>query len=97
LAEGWPEETPSTKAAVAILKALQLPAGGVLVVTEEHDGVLYRSLRNVPRVEVRRLADLNALDVLRRRHMVLTPGALAKLEEQMAASPAKRHGPREES
>lgn len=92
VAEGWPTQQPSTKAAMAILGALGLAAGGVLVVTEEHDTVLYRSLRNVPRVDVRPLSDLNAFEVLVRRHMVMTPGALTKLEEQMAAAPAKRHG-----
>jgi len=90
VAEGWPTDQPSTKAAMAILKALELDGHGVLVVTEAHDAVLYRSLRNVPRVDVRPLSDLNAHDVLLRRHMVITPGALTKLEEQMAAMPAKR-------
>ena len=90
VADGWPAEQPSTKSAVAVLKALELADKGVLVVTEGHDPVLYRSLRNVPRVDVRPVSDLNAHEVLLRRHMVLTPGALTKLEEQMAAVPASR-------
>lgn len=95
VADGWPTEQPSTKAAMAILEAIGLGGGGVLVVTEEHDINLHRSLRNVPRVDVRPLSDINAFEVLLRRHMVMTPGALAKLEEQMAAAPAKRQEAKE--
>lgn len=78
VAEGWPQGKPSTKQAVSVLTALGL-AGSVLVVTEKPDTDLYRSLRNVPHVDVRPLADLNAHQVLLRRFMVLTPGALEAL------------------
>ena len=99
LADGWPgaDQKPSTKQAMSILAGLGLEGGSVLVVTEEHDTVLYRSLRNVPRVDVRPVSDLNAFEVLLRRHMVLTPGAMAKLEERMKSAPVARHKAGEKS
>lgn len=88
VADGWPTGKPSTKDAVAVLAALELTRS-VLVVTEEVDRNLYLSLRNVPQVDVAPVADLNAHSVLVRRNMVLTPGALAKLEASMVASARK--------
>jgi len=92
VADGWPggDQKPSTKQAVSMLAGLGLEGRSVLVVTENHDPVLYRSLRNVPRVDVRPLSDLNAFEVLLRRHMVLTPGAMDQLEERMRATPVGR-------
>jgi large subunit ribosomal protein L4 len=84
LADGWPTDKPCTKDAIAVLTALGLERS-VLVVTEEHDRNLYLSLRNVPQVDVSPLVDLNALSVLKRRNLVLTPGAMAKLEAKMAS------------
>ena len=80
LADGWPTEVPSTKSAIAVLEALGLRGSSVLVVTEDLDRNLYKSLRNVPHVDVSPVGDLNARSVLLRRNMVLTPGAMAKLE-----------------
>ncbi len=80
VADGWPADKPNTKAAVAVLKALELDRS-VLVVTEDRRPNLYMSLRNVPQVDVCVLSDLNARQVLLRRNMVLTPGALQQLEQ----------------
>lgn len=79
VADGWPSDKPSTQAAVAILGALGIERSA-LVVTDDLNRNLYLSLRNVPQVEVATVADLNTHQVLRRRNLVLTPGALAKLE-----------------
>jgi large subunit ribosomal protein L4 len=84
LADGWPTDQPSTQQAVAVLGALGLQRS-VLVVTDGLDRNLYLSLRNVPQVDVSPLADLNARSVLLRRHMVLTPAAMEKLEASLVA------------
>lgn len=83
VADGWPTERPSTKEAVRILERLGMQRS-VLVVTERHDPVLHLSLRNVPHVDVRPVSDLNARQVLLRRYMVVTPGALEALEQAAA-------------
>ncbi len=91
VAEGWPSDRPNTRAAIAVLRALGIEPGagrGVTVVTHEHDPVLYRSLRNVPHVDVRLVGDLNAHQVLLRRHLVLTPAALDALQNRFAAMTA---------
>jgi len=85
IAEGWPADKPSTKHAFAILDKLGVTRSA-LVVTAEHDGNLTLSLRNVPHITVRPVADLNARDVLLRRHMVLTPAAFEALKARFAAS-----------
>jgi len=81
VADGWPSEAPSTKQAFAILAALGM-ARSALVVTAEPDPVLWRSLRNVPLVDVRPVQDLNARDVLLRPCVVVTPQALELLKER---------------
>ncbi len=84
IADGWPAEAPSTKAAMAVLNALEM-ARSVLVVTDGVDRNLYLSLRNVPYADVCPVSDLNAHQVLLRRHMVLTPAAMDALTAQLAA------------
>ena len=79
LAEGWPTDKPSTKAAVAILEQLGMGRSAT-VVTDQLDRNLYLSLRNVPLVDVCTAADLNAHQVLLRRWLVCTPAALEALK-----------------
>jgi large subunit ribosomal protein L4 len=79
IADGWPADKPSTKAAMSVLEALEI-YDNALVVTETRDRTLWLSLRNVPFVDVCAVEDLNARIVLLRRHVVLTPEALAALE-----------------
>ncbi|MCB9876155.1 MAG: 50S ribosomal protein L4 [Planctomycetes bacterium] len=83
IAEGWPTEKPSTRTAVKILGQLGMGQSAT-VVTDGLDRNLYLSLRNVPLVDVARLDDLNARQVLLRRYLVLTPAAYAALEQRFA-------------
>lgn len=82
VADGWPTEQPNTKQAVGILHALGIERSA-LIVTAENDRVVWMSLRNVPHVDVRPLSDLNAHDVLLRRHMILTPAALDAIKVRL--------------
>ena len=79
IADGWPTDAPSTKAAIAVLRAAGIERSA-LVVTEAHDQNIYLSLRNVADVDVCPVSDLNAHRVLLRRQLVLTPGAFDKLQ-----------------
>ncbi len=76
--EDLPREKPSTKQAYALLKAAGAEKSA-LVVVPHHDPVVLMSFRNIPKVDVRRLADLNAYDVLRRRFLLVTPEVLENL------------------
>lgn len=85
IADGFPTDAPSTKAAFAVLEALGVQQSA-LVVTADRDSVVYRSLRNVPLVDVLPVNELNAHNVLLRRNMVLTPAAFEALQERVKTS-----------
>jgi len=69
-------ETPSTKAALATLKALELDAAKTLVVLGAEDELNWISLRNLPLVHLIEAGQLNTYDVLVADHVVFTKEAL---------------------
>ncbi len=75
---GFPSQSPSTKEAVKLLESAGV-AGGALVVSAQPDPVLVKSLRNLPRVDVTTVDDLNARSVLLRKNLVFTPEAFDNL------------------
>lgn len=81
---------PRTKDMVAILKHLDHKQGdSLLVTTEKHDANVYRSARNIAGVSVSPAGDLNALNVLSSRRLLVTKAALDSLVES-----AKKNGSR---
>ena len=75
LVDQWSFEAPSTKAAVASLKALGLE-GRVLVVLSEDDFVADRSFGNLPEVQTLLVNELNAYDILVNDWVVFTDETL---------------------
>lgn len=69
-------DAPKTKDMAAILKALQLTGGSLLVATAELDANVYKSARNIDRVTVSPISDLNALNVLSPNRVLITKAAL---------------------
>ena len=69
-------DQPATKQMAATLKALGLDSSSTLVATAEHDQNVYKSARNITRVSVSPVSDLNALTVLSPRKMLVTKAAL---------------------
>ncbi len=67
---------PKTKEFVSVLKALGLNETTTIVATADYNKNVYMSARNVPGVAVTRVADLNALCILRPRRMLVTKAAL---------------------
>ena len=59
----------------AILKALKLDGGSLLVATAAHDLNVYKSARNIDRVTVSPVSDLNALAVLQPHRVLITKAA----------------------
>src|SRR5262245_24717508 len=86
-------DKPSTKTAAACLKDVGATRGAT-VVLPAGDATLYRSFRNVARVDCVPAGELNALHVLRRRALVFVGDALAAVEQRLAnvAKPAKAAG-----
>lgn len=69
-------DAPATKEMAGILKALGLSGVSTLVATASHDVNVYKSARNIDRVSVAPVSDLNALAVLKPRRMLVTKAAL---------------------
>jgi len=78
-------DTPKTKDAAAVLKALSIQ-GTVLVAVESYNADLYKSFRNIDGVRILPVAEINAYEVLRPKRVLMTKGALEKF---VASVPAK--------
>ena len=71
-----------TKQMVGLLESLAI--GNALLVIPSSDQKLELSARNLPNVKVLRVEGLNVYDILRFGHLILTKGALSKIEERFA-------------
>jgi len=67
---------PKTREAMAIIKALKLDGASLLVAVPGHDVNVYKSIRNLAGISVLPVSELNALNVLRPRRLLLTTSAL---------------------
>jgi large subunit ribosomal protein L4 len=77
---------PRTKEMAAILKALNLNGVSTLVATAALDQNVYRSARNIDKVTVSPVGELNALAVLKPRKMLVTRAALDAIKERATAN-----------
>ncbi|MCP4709048.1 MAG: 50S ribosomal protein L4 [Planctomycetes bacterium] len=68
-------DTPKTSDLVRILHNLKIERS-CLVATEKHDTGVYKSARNIPKVETLAAEQLNASDILRRQKLLFTRAAL---------------------
>ena len=71
-------ETPKTQAFTAILAKLSIDRS-CLVATESLDLNVYKSVRNIPRVDALEVDQLNAGDICRLRKLLFTKAALQAL------------------
>ncbi|MCH7500012.1 MAG: 50S ribosomal protein L4 [Nitrospina sp.] len=75
-------EEPKTKAAVALLKKLELPERTLFVVAEK-DNNLELAIRNLPNTDVLSVEGLNVFDLLVHETIVCTPESIKKIEERL--------------
>ena len=80
IVDGLRFEAPKTARFAALLQKVQAGRGCVFA-TAGTDVVLYKSGRNIPRTEIRDVAELNAYDILSRRKLIFTREAFAKFRE----------------
>ena len=73
---------PKTKAAVELLKKLDLPDRTLFVVAEKDEN-LELAIRNLPRTDVLPVDGLNVFDLLRHEVIVCTPESIKKIEERL--------------
>ena len=90
--DAWGLEEPKTREVAGTLKAVGLEGASVLIVTAGLDSVVYRSARNIPRVDICPVAELNALRVLRSRMMLITQDAVQWVKENWCRQPAAAAG-----
>jgi large subunit ribosomal protein L4 len=75
--DGWGIDSPSTRAAVAVLDALDTQGRVLVVLTrDEGDTATWKSLRNLPHVHVITIDELNAYDVLVSDWVIFTQDSL---------------------
>ncbi len=75
---------PKTREVASILKALKIDGQSLLVAVAGYDLNLYKSIRNLVEVSMLPVAELNALDVLRPRRLLMTTAALDAFREKAA-------------
>ena len=81
-------EKPSTKAAVAALKALGLMTSGNIhdepIVIDDEDVNTYLSFRNIPTVNILPVSAANTYELIDNKALVFTADALKRIEEVLA-------------
>ncbi|MFN3597369.1 MAG: 50S ribosomal protein L4 [Rubricoccaceae bacterium] len=81
-------DTPRTREVVSLLAANGLAGRKVLLLTNGPQDVVYRSGRNIPKLEIRDAAQANTLDLLGAAVLLIQEGAVEPLTE--ALRPAAR-------
>ena len=76
-------EKPSTKQAAEVLKNLGLE-GRVTIIVPDDDVNTFLSFRNLSKVRVIGVSELNTLDFIDNKALVLTEAALTRIEEVLA-------------
>ena len=82
---------PKTKEVASILKALKLAGKTTLIATAALDPVVVKSARNIEKVSIAPVSELNALSVLTPKKMLVTKAALdaiAAAAEKATQKPA---------
>jgi len=75
---------PRTREMASILKALKMDGRTLLVAVEGYDVNVYKSIRNLAGVLVLPVSDLNALEVLRPKQLLMTKAALDAFRQKAA-------------
>ena len=79
-------DEPRTRDMVQVIAVLGLAGSATLITTEKYDANVYKSARNIERVSVSPVADLNALLVLSPRRMLVTKAALDAIKSRATAN-----------
>jgi len=77
--DDWNFDAPSTKGAIAALKALGVEGRALIVLTRD-DVEAWKSFRNIPSVHVLEAAELNTYDILVSDYVVFTKNTVPKAE-----------------
>ena len=78
IVDGLEMDAPKTRTMVSMLAALGADNGCVLAMDGPSENV-YLSARNIPKTEVRRVHEIHVYEILRRRKLIFTKPAFARL------------------
>lgn len=81
---------PQTKEVAGVLKALNLSGSTLLLATASYDVNLYKSARNIAGVRISPIAELNALNVLQPRKLLVTKDALDAFKARVPATRSRK-------
>jgi len=73
---------PKTKEMISVLNAFE--AKKTLIIVAESNENVYKSARNIPGVAVIPVNNINVYDILKYEKLMLTKGAVSKIEEVYA-------------
>ncbi len=77
-------DKPSTKQAVAALKALELDGTKITLIIKNDDVETFLSFRNIPGVEILPVNNINAYDLIDNKKLVIQDDCLSYIEEVLA-------------
>jgi large subunit ribosomal protein L4 len=83
-------DAPKTKEMASILKALKIDGTTLLVAIDGQNANVYKSTRNLAGVSILPVAELNALEVLAPRRVLMTTAALDAFREKAKAAGLKQ-------
>jgi large subunit ribosomal protein L4 len=75
---------PSGRTQDAIATLGELPSGRLLIIMDELDEMTMRSVRNIPRVDLIGVSQVNPANLVAADRVLLVSGAVSKLEEWLA-------------
>jgi len=85
---------PKTRDMAGILKHLDCTGQSLLIATAGNSVNVYKSARNIAGVTVSPAAELNALNVLSARRLLITPEALDQIKARSTAAGAAAAAPK---
>lgn len=77
-------DAPKTKQALQILSNLNIAEESALILVAGRDDNTYYSFRNIKKVVVRRVENINVYEMLKYNKLIITKEALSKIEEVMS-------------
>jgi large subunit ribosomal protein L4 len=86
VADEFKIETPKTKSAMEFLNRISAAGESCLVVLEKMDKNVILGMRNIPKVETIQAKDLNCLDILNHKYLVITKAGVNEIEKTFANS-----------
>jgi large subunit ribosomal protein L4 len=86
VAENFTIETPKTKSAMDFLKGISAAGESCLIVLEKMDRNVILAMRNIPRIETIQAKDLNCLDILTHKYLIMTKAGIEQIEKTFANS-----------